>query len=498
MQARHNVNKIKEIVFSNEMTFFEKKEFSKNNSYLFMKNAGEMVFRFIRKKFDNNQPIIVLCGPGNNGGDGFVIAKHLKKHCYPIDVYILSSERDYTGDALTALREFGKDFKKISSFKLKKNALIVDALFGIGLTRNIKGILIKIFNKINNSNNSVVSVDIPSGICSNTGKILGSAIKADFTITFHRKKVGHVLGLGKNFSGKLKVVDIGFAQKKMKTQCLENSPNLWIKYFAWKKTTDHKYSRGKTVVYGGQKEFTGATILSSEAALRTGTGSIKIICSKDTLQIYSIKFPSALKTEINDIYQLEDFLTKEKITSILIGPGSGSSEEIKEATKLILKKVKYVVLDADALTCFKDDLKSLYSLLDKNKIITPHLGEFHKIFPKIKKNLNNIDKAISAVKLTKSNIVLKGPNTIIISYNKKIVINDHASSELAVIGSGDVLSGLIVSLVGEKKMDPFLAGCAATWLHGDIAKNYVKGLIAEDIVKYIPNALKRLKKWKIY
>ena len=498
MHTQHNLNKIKEIVFSNEMMVFEKKQFLKNNSYTFMKNAGRMVFQFISKKFDNNQPIIVLCGPGNNGGDGFVIAKHLKDHGYPIDVYILSNEQDYKGDVLTAVKEFGKDFKKIGSFQLKKNALIVDALFGIGLTRNIKGILIKIFNKINNSNNRVVSVDIPSGVCSNTGEILGSAIKADFTITFHRKKVGHVLGSGKKFSGKLIVVDIGFTQGKMKTRCLENSPSLWIKYFSWKKPSDHKYSRGRSVVYGGQKEFTGATILSSQAALRTGTGSVKIICSKDTLQIYSVKFPSVLKTEINDIYQLEGFLKKEKITSLLIGPGSGSNKKIKEITKLILRKVKYVVLDADALTCFKDDLKSLYSLLDKNKIITPHLGEFHKIFPKIKKNLSNIDKALSAVKLIKSNIVLKGPSTIIISYNKKIVINNHTSSELAVIGSGDVLSGLIVSLVGEKKMNPFLAGCAATWLHGDIAKNHGKGLIAEDIVEGIPNALKRLKKWKIY
>ena len=188
MHTQHNLNKIKEIVFCNEMMSFEKKQFLKNNSYIFMKNAGRTVFQFIRKKFDNNQPIIVLCGPGNNGGDGFVIAKCLKDHGYPIDVYILSNVQHYKGDALTAVKEFGKDFKKIGSFQLKKNALIVDALFGIGLTRNIKGILIKIFNRINNSNNRVVSVDIPSGVCSNTGEILGSAIKADFTITFHRKK----------------------------------------------------------------------------------------------------------------------------------------------------------------------------------------------------------------------------------------------------------------------------------------------------------------------
>jgi len=245
----------------------------------------------------------------------------------------------------------------------------------------------KVFRKINKSKNPVVSVDIPSGVCSNTGEILGNAIKADFTITFHRKKIGHVVGFGKRFSGRIKVVDIGFVQRKVKTRCYENSPDLWAKYFPWKKTSSHKYSRGRVVVYGGQKEFTGATILSAQAALRTGTGSVKIVCSKDTLQIYSVKFPSVLKTEINSIFQLENFLKKEKITSFLIGPGSGSNKKIKEITKLILKKVKYVVLDADALTCFQDDLKTLYSLLDKNKIITPHSGEFHKIFPNIKKIL---------------------------------------------------------------------------------------------------------------
>ncbi len=276
----------------------------------------------------------------------------------------------------------------------------------------------------------------------------------------------------------------------------KNSPNLWIKSFPWKKTSGHKYSRGKVVIYGGKKEFVGATILSSLAALKTGTGSVKIICSKRTLHTYLVKFPSVLKVEINSINGLKKFLKKEKITSMLIGPGSGSNKRIKEITKLILKKVKYVVLDADALTCFKNDLKSLYSLLDKDKIITPHMAEFHKIFPKIKKNINNIDKIRATRKFINSNIILKGSNSIIYSYDKKIVINYHSSPELAVIGSGDVLSGFLVSLIGKKKMNPFLAGCAATWLHGDIAKKYGKGLVSEDIIKGIPDALKRLKDGK--
>ena len=487
-----------EIFYSDEMKKFEQEQFLKKSSYSFMQKAGDQIFKFINNNFKNKQPIIVLCGPGNNGGDGFVAARKLMDHGYSVQVYTFAGTNIYKGDALTALKEYKGDLRKINLFKLQKDALVVDALFGIGLKRNIKGILNQVFRKINHSKNPVVSIDIPSGVCSNTGNILGSAIKADFTVTFHRKKVGHIFGFGKLFSGRIQVVDIGFAQKKAKTRCYENSPDLWAKYFPWKKPSGHKYSRGRVIVYGGQKEFTGATILSAQAALRAGTGSVKIVCSKDTLQIYSVKFPSVLKKEINNILQLESFLIKEKITAFLIGPGSGSNKKIKEITKLILKKVKYVVLDADALTCFQNDLKTLYSLLDKNKIITPHLGEFHKIFPNIKKNLNNIDKALSAVKLIKSNIILKGPNTVIVSHDKKIVINDHASSELAVIGSGDVLSGIAVSLVGQKKMNPFLAGCAATWLHGDIAKHYGKGLIAEDLVKGIPSALKRLKKWKTY
>ena len=273
----------------------------------------------------------------------------------------------------------------------------------------------------------------------------------------------------------------------------KNSPDLWIDKFPWKRLSGHKYSRGRVVVYGGKKEFIGATILSSLAALKTGAGSVKIICTKNTIHTYSVKFPSVLKAEINNIDELKKFLKEEKITSILIGPGAGLNKKIKEITKLILKKVKYVVLDADALTCFKNDLKLFYSLLDKNKIITPHIGEFHKIFPQIKKNITSIDKVKEARKLINSNIVLKGPNTAILSYDRRIVVNYHSSPELAVIGSGDVLSGFLVSMIGEKKMNPFLAGCAAVWLHGDIAKKYGRGLISEDIIKGIPAGLKRLK-----
>jgi NAD(P)H-hydrate epimerase len=279
----------------------------------------------------------------------------------------------------------------------------------------------------------------------------------------------------------------------MKKKLKINSLALWLNNFPWKKKKDHKYSRGKLIIFGSQLNMTGSTILSAEAALRVGTGSVKIICSKKTLPIYSSKFPSVLKEEINTLFSLKKLIVKEKNSIFLIGPGAGVNQLTKKRTKLILKNSKYAVIDADALTCFKNNPKELYGLLDKNKIITPHIKEFHTIFPMINKKITNYEKIVKASKICKCNIVLKGANTLISSSAENIVLNKHTSSELAVIGSGDVLSGLISSLVGKNKLTPFLACCAAVWIHGDIAKKFGPGLIAEDIVKNIPNVLKKLK-----
>ena len=282
----------------------------------------------------------------------------------------------------------------------------------------------------------------------------------------------------------------------MKINLKVNSSKLWLNKFPWKKRTDHKYSRGKLVIFGSQLNMIGSTILSAEAALRVGTGSVKIICSKKTLPIYSLKFSSVLKVEINNLNLLKKLIIKEKNSIFLIGPGAGSNQLTKKKTKLILKNIKHVIIDADALTCFKQNPKELYGLLDKNKIITPHIKEFHTIFPKISKKITNYEKIIKASKICKCNIVLKGAKTFICSPTGNVVLNDHTSSELAVIGSGDVLCGITASLVGKNKLTPFLACCAAVWIHGDIAKKFGPGLIAEDIVKNIPNILKKLKNRK--
>ena len=275
---------------------------------------------------------------------------------------------------------------------------------------------------------------------------------------------------------------------------IKNTPKIWIKKFPWKKKSSNKYSRGRVIILGGQKHMIGTTILAAEACLRVGVGSVKIICTKDTIRILSIKFPSALKVEINNISYLRSFLKKEsKTTSVaLVGPGAGNNSKTMKFTEEILKRIKYVIIDADALNSFQHKTKKLLKYLDKYKLITPHKAEFHRLFPTIKKSLENKEKVFKFLKLCKSNILLKG-NTTLIGFNKKIIKNSNSSSELAVIGSGDVLAGIIASLVGDNKMSMIEAAAAGAWLHGDIAKKNGRGLISEDLIKGIPSALKRLK-----
>ena len=271
----------------------------------------------------------------------------------------------------------------------------------------------------------------------------------------------------------------------------QNSPLNWLKNFPFKKITDHKYSRGKLIIVGGQKEMLGATILSAESALRTGVGSVKIICNKETLPIYSMKFPSLLKKEVNKFEEFKKFVLKNKECTFLIGPGAGSNKTTKQKVVFLLKNIKNVILDADALTSFKKDLNKFYKLLDKDKIITPHIREFKSIFPNLQKIKTNELKIIKASKIIDCTIVLKG-NTTYISNGINMVINNNSTKELAVIGSGDVLSGIISSLVGNNKLNTFEASCAGVWIHSEIGKKSGIGLISEDLIKQLQPTLKKL------
>ena len=262
---------------------------------------------------------------------------------------------------------------------------------------------------------------------------------------------------------------------------IKNSLSFWVKNFPFKNNKSHKYNRGQLIVVSGENEMVGASMLSAEAALRTGVGSVKIICSKKNFKIFALKFPSVLKKKINSLSEFKSFINKNKNSVYLIGPGAGVSQITMQKTSYLLKNIKYVILDADALTSFKGKTNHLYKLLDENKIITPHIKEFKTIFPELKKINTHKKLILSALKKTSATIVLKGNQTLIAN-KKNIIINNKTSNELAVIGTGDVLAGLISSLVGDKKMSPLQAASAGVWIHSKTAIKLRRGLIAEDLI----------------
>ena len=491
------------ILNSSEIKIIEQKEFKlRKNSYSLMQSAGEKCADYMCNRISKNKEFFVVCGPGNNGGDGFVIAERLLHKGYKVKTFLVLPIKNRKYDNYRAfknlnckifnLKELNKELKK------KTNPVIVDCIFGTGLNKNVNLSIKKVIKVINKKKSFVISIDIPTGINSDNGKIMGEAIKANLTLALHCKKVGHVLFPGLHFSGQIKILDIGIRKslnKIVNNKIKENSPKLWInKRFPWKKYNSHKYSRGKVYVYGSLKNYIGASLLSSSAAIRCGTGSVTIVVNKDTIDRYNQSFFSLLKVEINSKDALRNLLRNSLITSFLIGPGAGVSNETIENTKLISKFISNVVIDADAITSFSNNPRELFSILDKNKIITPHEGEFNRIFPDIKDVKNKIEKSIKAAKRANCILVFKGPDTIIASPDGKVCVNTISTEELAVIGSGDVLSGIITSLVGKNKMPAFYGACAGVWLHSYAARMIKKGLIAEDIVKKLPKVLEELNK----
>ena len=264
--------------------------------------------------------------------------------------------------------------------------------------------------------------------------------------------------------------------------------SFWAKNFPFKNNKSHKYNRGQLIVVSGENQMIGASMLSAEAALRTGVGSVKMLCSNKNFKLFALKFPSMLKKKVNSLNEFKSFVNKNKNSVYLIGPGAGISQTTVQKTSYLLKNIKYVILDADALTSFKGKTNHLYKLLDENKIITPHIKEFKTIFPSLKKIMSRKKLIQYAIKKTKATIVLKGNNTLIAN-QKKIILNNKTSNELAVIGTGDVLAGLISSLVGDKKMSPIKAASAGVWIHSKTAIKLKKGLIAEDLIKNLKKTI---------
>ena len=461
-----------------------------------MQNAGKCIFHSLKKE-SKKRNIKILCGPGNNGGDGYIAASLLDKADFNIEVYSSISEKKLKGDAKTAASKWRGPIKNISNFTASKNDLIIDGLFGSGLKKNISGNIKKVIKKINLKKLDCVSIDIPSGIDGDTGEIKGIAIKAKKTITFTRKKPGHLLNPGYDYSGIVQIMNIGINLEKLsfKPLILENNPDNWIKNFPWPDATSHKYTRGYALIIGGEK-MTGATRLAVRGAGRIGCGLLCLGVPKESFDIYSSENPICLVEIVDTQKDLKTLLNDDRINTVLIGPGLGISKKKLDYIHQIIKtKKRKTVLDADAL---KNNFKTILSKIKGTVVITPHEGEFSKVLKNLKiKKIpgDKLSNALKFAKKTKLYLILKGYSTIICSPNGKASIDRNSSPFLATGGSGDVLSGMITGLLAQG-MKTFDACCAAVWIHGEVSKIKGPGLIAEDIPEMLPNVLKKLKNYR--
>ena len=455
-----------------------------------MEAAGAAVSHAVQGRY-LPQPTVVLCGPGNNGGDGFVIARHLAAAGWPVRIGLLGVRGNLAGDAAWAADLWEGQVDALSLDLLEGRPLVIDALFGAGLSRPIGGVAAALIGHINAEALSVVSVDVPSGLQGDSGEIMGCAPIAELTVTFFRAKPGHYSTQGRVRCGDLKVVDIGIPRSvlaEIAPRIWLNEPPLWRDGLAREGLFDHKYARGHVTILGGA-EATGAARLAALAARRIGAGLVTIASPQGAMAIYQAAEPGNLVRRIDSGASFARLLGDERRNAILLGPGSGLTSRTRLSVLAALATGRAVVLDADALTVFAEDPQVLFDAIAGPVLLTPHEGEFRRLFPQLGKVAGKVERVRQAAALSGVTVLLKGPDTVVASPEGLAVINVHAPATLATAGSGDVLAGLAAGMMAQG-LGALAAGAAAAWVHGECAFQFGgPGLIAEDLILHIPHTL---------
>ncbi len=455
-----------------------------------MEAAGTGIARDIRNRW-RPRPVAVLCGPGNNGGDGFVVARLLAGLGWPVRLALLGSAGKLKGDAATNAQRWKGGIGPLNTDVLEGNPLVVDALFGAGLQRPLEGVSAAVIERVNDHRLDCVAVDVPSGVHGDTGEVLGVAPVCVSTVTFFRPKPGHVLFPGRRLCGELVVVDIGIPNAVLPgiaPKTFVNGPGSWLGRFPWPKPDGNKYGRGHAVILGGDT-MTGAARLAADAGRRMGAGLVTIAAAPGTFAVYAGGRPGNIFSPVASESELEELISDPRRNALLVGPGAGVSEQTRRRVLSVLKTGKSCVLDADALTVFRDDPETLFSAVCGPCLLTPHDGEFARIFDV---QGDKLTRARTAAQASGATILLKGADTVVASADGRAAINTSAPPELATAGSGDVLAGMAVGLIAQG-MDVFEAACAAAWIHGAVADAFGPGLIAEDLIDGLPAILRALK-----
>jgi NAD(P)H-hydrate epimerase len=438
------------------------------------------------------QPIVVLCGPGNNGGDGFVAARHLAAWRWPVRIGLLGERSALKGDAAWASAGWTGEVAPLSLGLLDARPLVIDALFGAGLARPIDGIAGQLIDRMNGESLVTVAVDVPSGLHGDSGEIMGRAPIAERTVTFFRAKPGHYSLEGLRRCGALEVADIGIASgvlHKIAPRLWLNAPPLWQSHLQRTDRGDHKYARGHATILAGDVA-TGAARLAALGARRVGAGLATIATPAAALAVYQASEPGNLVTVCEDGSAFGRLLEDERRNAMLIGPGSGIGERTRSAALAALATRRAVVLDADAITVFSQVPAELFAAIQGPTLLTPHEGEFRRLFPDLTAISAKVERARQAAHRSGAVVLLKGADTVVAAPDGRAVINVHASPGLATAGAGDVLAGIAVGLMAQG-LSPFASAAAAAWLHGDCALRFGRpGLIAEDLIGQIPTALR--------
>jgi len=460
-----------------------------------MEAAGTAVARETARRFPR-QPVVVLCGPGNNGGDGFVAARKLREAGFDVRIALFGSRDAYKGEAAFHAKRWKGPCAALSPRSLEGAGLVVDALFGAGLARPLEGAALAAVEEVARRGLTCVAVDVPSGVHGDTGQVLGGAAKAALTVTFFRRKPGHLLMPGRDLCGEVAVADIGTPPgvlDSIRPSVFANDPALWLAQLPFPTLADHKYRRGHALVVGGAK-MTGAARLAARAALRAGAGIVTIAGPPEAIPIYAGYMPGVLTEKISAAVELAALLSDPRKTAVLVGPGNGVGQATRGNVDAALSAKRACVLDADALTSFESDPDALLGAAKGPCLMTPHEGEFARLFGNAGVDLaaDKLSRARAAAKLARAVVLIKGADTVIASPDGKAVINANAPPELATAGAGDVLSGIALGLLAQG-MEPFAAAAAAAWMHGAAATEIGPGLIAEDLEGALPAVLRRLR-----
>jgi ADP-dependent NAD(P)H-hydrate dehydratase / NAD(P)H-hydrate epimerase len=453
-----------------------------------MENAGRAVADHAGTMVPPGASIAVVCGPGNNGGDGLVAARLLRQRGFGVDVTLSCPRSALRGDASLAAAQWTGPVREAADFAPDGADLIVDALFGTGLSRPPGGMAASLINRINVSGRPVLAVDLPSGLDGDTGRPSDPAVRATATITFFRLKPCHLLVPGRQLCGDVTISDIGIPVDVAITPapCLwRNTPELWQARLPPEDMETHKYRRGACLVWSGPTLGTGASRLAAVAALRAGAGIVRIAGPREALLVHAAHVTSIMLREAGDAAGFALALEDRRIGAVVVGPAAGVGPLTQEIVSAALAAGRNCVLDADALTSFAGQADTLSGKIrdrPRDVVLTPHEGEYLELFGPGNPEASKVERARDAARLTGAVVVLKGPDTVIAAPDGRAAINDNAPPWLATAGSGDVLAGLIGGLLAQG-VPGFEAAAAGVWWHGAIGQHAGRGLIAEDLIE---------------